>query len=159
MEGLMWWHWLCIGMGLMLLELVVPTFTILWFGLGGLATGVVLLVGAHLGMTGQIATWLVFSVLFTFAWFKWIKPLSTNRTSADSAEEQLVGQTATVIDVAPDGLSGKISFILPILGNDVWRFSSQTSLRAGEPVTVTGIQGQILTVRGASAQQQENAAS
>ena len=29
-----WWIWLLFGIGLILLELVLPTFFILWFGIG-----------------------------------------------------------------------------------------------------------------------------
>ena len=31
-----YWHWLVFGMVLIMAELFVPSFTIFWFGLGGL---------------------------------------------------------------------------------------------------------------------------
>ena len=55
MEGfkLLYWHWLVFGMLLMLLELVVPSFTIFWFGLGGLVVGLLLLL-VDFSLTWQI---------------------------------------------------------------------------------------------------------
>ena len=34
MENILWWHWIVLGIILVLMELVVPSFTIFWFGLG-----------------------------------------------------------------------------------------------------------------------------
>jgi membrane protein implicated in regulation of membrane protease activity len=31
-----YWHWLVLGMILMVIEMFIPSFTIFWFGLGGL---------------------------------------------------------------------------------------------------------------------------
>ena len=55
MEGfqMLYWHWLVFGMILMLLELVVPSFTIFWFGLGGLVVGVLLLVSGDQPTSGR----------------------------------------------------------------------------------------------------------
>mgnify|MGYP000075370897 CR=1 FL=1 len=49
-----WWHWIVLGLGLVVAELAVPAFFIIWFGLGALLVGLVLLV-VPLGATAQIA--------------------------------------------------------------------------------------------------------
>ena len=38
-----WWHWIVLGLVLTLAELAVPAFFIVWFGLGALGVGLVLL--------------------------------------------------------------------------------------------------------------------
>lgn len=38
---LQWWIWLVLGFGLILLELVLPTFFIIWFGIGAIAVGII----------------------------------------------------------------------------------------------------------------------
>jgi hypothetical protein len=43
---LVWWHWMILGLGLGLVELVVPAFFVIWFGLGALLVGVCLAGGA-----------------------------------------------------------------------------------------------------------------
>ena len=34
-----WWHWIVGGIVLVLAELAIPSFFIVWFGLGALLTG------------------------------------------------------------------------------------------------------------------------
>ena len=38
---LLFWHWLVLGMVLVVAEMFVPTFFILWFGFGALIVGLV----------------------------------------------------------------------------------------------------------------------
>ena len=38
---LLYWHWLVIGMLLVVAEIFIPSFTVLWFGLGALVVGLV----------------------------------------------------------------------------------------------------------------------
>jgi membrane protein implicated in regulation of membrane protease activity len=54
---LAWWHWLVLGLGLGLLELLVPSFFIIWFGLGALLVGIVMMALPDLGFTTQVALW------------------------------------------------------------------------------------------------------
>ena len=73
---ILYWHWIAFGMVLMGLELIMPSFTIFWFALGAILVGLLLLIGIEPAFSVQILIWTIASVLFTFAWFKWIKPLS-----------------------------------------------------------------------------------
>ena len=52
---LLYWHWLVIGMLLVVAEIFIPSFTVLWFGLGALVVGLVEMV-APMSMTTQIHT-------------------------------------------------------------------------------------------------------
>jgi hypothetical protein len=71
---LVWWHWLVIGLLLLGLELLFPSFPMVWFGLGGLLTGVVvILLPGHSSLV-QAAFWIVVSVSFTLLWRKYLKP-------------------------------------------------------------------------------------
>ena len=38
-----WWHWMVLGLGLGMLELVVASFFVIWFGLGALLVGFAML--------------------------------------------------------------------------------------------------------------------
>jgi membrane protein implicated in regulation of membrane protease activity len=51
---LVWWHWMILGLALGLLELVVPAFFVIWFGLGALLVGIVMLVAPDMAFTSQI---------------------------------------------------------------------------------------------------------
>ena len=78
---LLYWHWLVLGMLLVAGEIFIPSFTILWFGLGALLVGLLLLV-ANLSFAWQILLWTVFSIAFTVLWFKYFKPKMVDRTTA-----------------------------------------------------------------------------
>ena len=52
----LWWHWIVFGLCLGMAELVLPSFFIIWFGLGAPADGepLVVLAAAKLGTTRLI---------------------------------------------------------------------------------------------------------
>ena len=62
------------GIGLIIAELAVPAFFIVWFGLGALLVSVVVLVAPSLGLTAQLLTWTVASVAMVVIWFRIFKP-------------------------------------------------------------------------------------
>ena len=78
---LLYWHWLVLGMLLVVAEIFIPSFTIFWFGLGALVVGLIML-ALKLSFTAQILIWTVSSVLFTVLWFQYFKPRMIDKTSS-----------------------------------------------------------------------------
>lgn len=70
----LWWHWLVAGLVLVGLELVVPSFTIIWFGIGAILVGIVMMIVPAYPLPAQLLTWAVVSVLFTVVWFRYFNP-------------------------------------------------------------------------------------
>jgi len=70
---MVWWHWLVIGLLLLGLELLFPSFPMVWFGLGGLLTGVVVILVPGFPSLVQTAFWIAVSVSFTLLWRKYLK--------------------------------------------------------------------------------------
>ena len=64
-----WWHWEIAGLALVLLELALPSFFIIWFGLGAMLAGLVLLAVPDLALSKQIAAWVIASMAMTVLWF------------------------------------------------------------------------------------------
>lgn len=145
---LLYWHWVLFGFALMALEIVLPSFMMLWFGLSALIIGGLLYVAPELSLTWQISLWTVLSIGITFAWFKWLRPLSKDKTLAGLGKEALIGQAGTVIKVPTAHGRGKLRFSAPILGNDEWDFLLQNnqSVAIGDRVRVTDISGNSLIV-------------
>ncbi len=54
----------------------------------------------------QIIIWIVFAMLCTFSWFKFIKPLSTDKTKAGLSREATIGQVGMVIQTQLNHGSG-----------------------------------------------------
>ncbi len=142
---LLYWHWLLLGMVLIAAEMFVPSFTILWFGLGALLVGLVLLL-VDMNFTMQIVLWTISSIVFTVFWFKYFKQKMSDKTTASSAREKVIGEFGQVIKIPTEGSRGKVRFVTPILGDDEWDFISEGSVKIGDRVHISEISGNTLIV-------------
>ena len=142
-----YWHWLVFGMLLIMAELFVPSFTIFWFGLGGLVVAILLLLFADLAFTWQLFVWAISSCIFTFLWFKFIRPRMADRTKAGIAREAAIGETGQVIRQPAQGRRGMVRFATPLLGSEEWPFICEASVSIGDRVTVADFSGNALIVK------------
>lgn len=141
-----WWHWLVLGLCLIGMELLIPSFTIIWFGLGAVAVALVVLM-APVPLWLQVLLWAAASVAFTLMWFKYLRP-KNNRTHAGQSKEALVGETGIIIRGTSDSYAkGVVRFRIAILGADEWTCYAEEPLTTGDSVVVEDIEGQMLKVR------------
>jgi membrane protein implicated in regulation of membrane protease activity len=141
-----YWHWLVLGMILVMAELAIPSFTIFWFGLAGLLVGIILLWVPAIGFTWQLFIWAMGSCVMTLLWFKFLKPLMADRTMAGISREAIVGESGQVIRAPADKQRGTVRFTTPILGAEEWPFICDGEVRVGDRVMVTDISGNTLIV-------------
>jgi membrane protein implicated in regulation of membrane protease activity len=142
---ILWWHWIVLGIVLMLLELAVPSFFLVWFGLGALIVGVLLVVSSSIPFAFQVLAWTASSLLFVWLWFKVFKP-SIYKSRAGMARGSLIGEVGLVTrDIRPYE-KGQIRFQKPIMGEEVWESVSEQEIRAGERVRVLEVEGNTLKV-------------
>jgi membrane protein implicated in regulation of membrane protease activity len=145
---LAWWHWMVLGLGLGLVELFVPSFFIIWFGLGALLVGVAMLVVPDMVFSTQILLWTAASVVMTVLWF-WVLRKDGGKTRSGQADE-VVGEIGVLVRaVEPLGVAsvrGEVRFQKPILGSDVWPCLADEAIAAGERVRVLAVDGQLLKV-------------
>ncbi|PIE71281.1 MAG: hypothetical protein CSA22_03180 [Deltaproteobacteria bacterium] len=142
----LYWHWLLGGMLLMLLELFIPTFMILWFGLGGLVTGLILLMAPTIPLAWQMLFWLMFSCLFGAFWFIILKPRMTDKTMAGIQQEAILGETGQVIRIPTEETRGIVRFTTPLMGSDEWPFLCDQPVAMGDRVRIIDISGNTLVV-------------
>ena len=143
---LLYWHWLVLGISLMLLEILLPSFTALWFGSAAVIIGIIMLIFPGMPFDFQILLWATLSSILTLLWFKYLKPLSTDKTLAGLSREAAIGQVGQVISLPNEHRRGTLRFPAPILGSDEWPFICQDSLEAGDRVRVIEISGNSLVV-------------
>ena len=143
---LLYWHWIVFGMGLIMLEIFIPSFTILWFGAGALIVGGVVFVFPDASLTLQFFTWAISSCVFTALWFKFLKPLSVDKTMAGLSLESIQGEVGQVLIAPSDSRRGTLRFPAPILGSDEWSFICEESVSVGDRVRVTEVSGNSLIV-------------
>jgi hypothetical protein len=142
---MLYWHWLVLGLLLIVAEIFVPSFTILWFGLGALVVGVLALM-VKISFSVQVLLWTISSVLFTVLWFKLLKPKMEDRNNSDLARESAIGEAGQVIKLPAGQTNGKLRFTTPILGEDEWEFNCDTEVALGDRLHIKEISGNVLVV-------------
>lgn len=140
-----WWHWELAGLGLVLLELAVPAFFVIWFGFGALLVGLVLLVAPELSLTTQIAAWIVASVAMTVLWFRVFKR-SQHKTLIGTAAGEVIGEVGLLVSAVAPFQRGRVRFQRPVLGAEEWACMAETAIAAGERVRVVSVEGSFVKV-------------
>lgn len=144
------WHWLVFGMVLIVSELVVASFTIIWFGCGAVLVAGLTWLFPHLSETFQIFLWAIASILFTVLWFLFFKPRMVDRTKAGISLEAVLGASGLVIRGPYNDIRGTVKFTTPLLGADEWQFICHDEVSQGDRVTVTDVSGNTLIVKKTS---------
>ena len=141
----LWWHWVVFGIVLMLLELAVPAFFLVWFGLGAVVVGAILAVFPGMPFAYQVLAWTACALVLIWLWFKVFKP-QVFKTRAGMARGSLIGEIGLVTrDIRPYE-KGQIRFQKPILGEDVWESMADVEIKSGERVRVLDVEGNTLKV-------------
>jgi membrane protein implicated in regulation of membrane protease activity len=141
---LAWWHWMILGLALGLAELAVPSFFIIWFGLGALLVGGIMLLVPDISVTTQILWWTLASVALTVLWFKVFRE-RVNRTRSGQADEAL-GEIGVLVRGVEPFEKGELRFQKPVMGSEVWPCLADDAIPAGERVKVIAVDGQLLRV-------------
>ena len=142
---LLYWHWLILGMVLMIAEIFMPSFTILWFGLGAIIVGIVVSL-VTISFSMQLLLWAVSSIVFVLLWFKYFKPRMIDKTAEAIDVESVIGEFGQVIKAPSDGSRGRVRFVTPILGSDEWNFMTDDQVQTGDRVHIKEVSGNLLIV-------------
>ncbi|MDR2015836.1 MAG: NfeD family protein [Azoarcus sp.] len=140
-----WWYWIVGGIVLILLELVVPSFFTLWFGLGALFVGLLLLIAPGFPTAGQILLWAIASVAMTVLWFRIFSRIR-NKTRIGTAEGDVIGEIGMLVADAAPFKRGKVRFQRPILGAEEWPCTSDAEIAIGTRVKLVSVEGSFLKV-------------
>ena len=141
----LWWHWIVLGIALVLLELAVPTFFLVWFGAGAIVVGAVLALYPQLSFAWQVLLGIACSVAFIGLWFKVFKP-GFHKTRAGMSKGAAIGEVGIVTrDIRPYD-KGAVRFQKPLLGDDVWESIADEEIKVGERVKVIDVEGNLFKV-------------
>ena len=139
-----WWHWIVGGIVLVLAELAIPSFFIVWFGLGALLTGLLTL-AFDLTVTAQLATWTLASLAMVGLWFRVFKQ-SFVKTRVGTADGEVIGEIGLLVNAVAPFERGKVRFQRPVLGSEEWVCLADAAIAAGERVKVVAVEGSFLKV-------------
>ncbi len=134
------WAWIIAGLVLLGLELVVPGGFLVWLGVAGIVTGIVVFI-EPIAWPWQ---WLLFAVLALVAILLWTRFSRTRSKQTDSPylnrrADRFIGREA-VLEQPIAGGFGRLT-----LDDTVWRIAGQ-DLPSGSRIRITGSDGAVLRV-------------
>lgn len=139
-----WWHWIILGLALLLAELAIPAFVLIWFGLSALAVGIVLAILPTVSLTWQLTIWLLLSLALIFYWFKIFKT-GHHKTRVGMADHA-IGEIGLLVDAVAPFQKGSVRFQKPLLGSERWVCIADQEIAAGSRVKVVQVEGSLLKV-------------
>ncbi|UCV15367.1 NfeD family protein [Quatrionicoccus australiensis] len=140
-----WWMWIVGGITLIIAELAIPAFFVIWFGLGALLVGLLMLLFPELSATAQVATWTLASLALVILWFKVFKQ-SFQKTRIGTADGEVIGEVGLLVGAVAPFARGKVRFQRPLLGSEEWACIADAAIAAGERVRVVAVEGSFLKV-------------
>lgn len=143
---MLYWHWIVLGISLVVLEIFLVSFTILWFGAGAVLVGIVLWVFPSMPFAGQMWLWIITSMALAVFWFYYFKPRMVDKTNAGVAREAVLGECGQVIKVPHEGGRGMARFSKPVLGSDEWEIMTQDEIQIGDRIVIREFSGNTLVV-------------
>ncbi|MBV1932745.1 MAG: NfeD family protein [Porticoccaceae bacterium] len=143
---ILWWQWIVGGIGLVIIEIFLPSFISMWFGLGAIIVGLLAWAFPQMGVSAEILVWIISSGIFVLIWFKYFKPKMVDKTKAGVSRDAAIGERGHVIKAPVDGGRGVVRFNLPVLSEDEWPFICEGSVAAGDKVAIKDFSGNTLVV-------------
>jgi inner membrane protein len=140
-----WWQWAVLGIVLVLTELAIPAFFVIWFGLGALLVAGIVFVAPELSLTAQLALWTLASLGMVVAWFKVFKP-GYHKTRIGTADGEVIGEIGLLVGAVAPFQRGKVRFQRPVLGAEEWVCLAEEAIAAGQRVKVVAVEGSFLKV-------------
>ena len=142
---LQWHHWAILGVVLVIAELMVPAFVLVWCGLGALVVAALVAVLPDASFITQLLVWIVSSVALVLLWFKVFKP-HQHKTLDGRSSAQAIGEIGLLVSDIEPFTKAKVRFQTPLIGSDVWECVSEENIKAGSRVKVVSVEGSYLKI-------------
>ena len=144
MNNLEYWHWLVLGLVLIIIEMLAPTAILLWFGLAAGIVGVLLMLFPEMAWQMQLILFSIMSVSTLLAWKTYAKkhPAKDNQEYAalNKRGDDLIGRTFTLEESVVNNYA-KIK-----VDDTMWKIRCDQDVEAGARVRVTEVDGTVLVV-------------
>ena len=137
-----WWIFAVV---LILAELMMPGYFMLWVGIAAAVVGVLLLILPDLSFLVQTVAFVLLSIVSCYCYWRFVRPMTdgaSDQPLLNRRAEQFIGKRY-VLDSAIVNGSGKVR-----VGDSPW-LASGPDLPAGATVEVIAVDGTTLKVRAA----------
>lgn len=142
MITMLWWHWIVIGIVLMIIELNIGTFFILALSVAAILVGIVDFF-MPMSLSGQLLWWIIFSLIGVALWYRYIKTKTYTKSGQSNYKLDTLGTVTEPIEAFK---RGKVAFDSPVLGNTLWHATAKIDIEAGARVCIVQINGQLIEV-------------
>jgi hypothetical protein len=138
---ILFWHWLALGVFLLIVELLAPGMFFLWMAQAAIFTGIALFVLPNLSWESQAALFSVLSVLGVAVARRFFKrhPITTDQPLLNQRTAQYVGRVFTLNQPIVNG-QGKIK-----IDDSIWKIRGE-DCDAGTKVRVVAADSVVLIV-------------
>lgn len=141
LDNIDFWHWLILGVLLIILEVFAPGAFFLWLGVSASVVGVILWVFPEMSWESQLLVFSIISVVSIALWRVRLRkhPTESEDDALNSRTQHYVGRVFTLVEPITDGY-GKIH-----VDDSYWQVSGEDREK-GKKVKVTGTDGMTLQV-------------
>ena len=141
-ETVLWWHWVILGILLLIAEMSTGTFFMLGLGLAAIVVGITDSM-FNTSFTVELSIWMILSILAITAWFKWFKEDPLTQSGQSNYRLDTLGTVQE--DIHPHS-RGKVKFDTPVLGNTVWHATAKVDIDKNTRVKIVQITVQLIEV-------------
>lgn len=136
------WHWLVLGLVLLIAEILISGVFILWWGLAALVVAAVVAIFPQLNLTALFILYGLLALSLSLIWWKFqSKKDNTDHSSykLNQRDHAMLGTVGYVEEIAENGI-GRGHF-----GDTTWRIQGQ-QLAVGDVIEVIAVEGITLKV-------------
>lgn len=141
MDSIDFWHWLILGVVLIILEVLAPGAFFLWLGVSATVVGIILWILPNMSWEMQLLIFSVISVVSIALWLIRLRkhPTESEDSNLNERTNQYVGRVFTLVEPIVDGY-GKIH-----VDDAYWKVNGEDREK-DKKVKVVGVDGLTLKV-------------
>ncbi|WP_305815161.1 NfeD family protein [Photobacterium leiognathi] len=143
LEQMNFWHWLAIGLVLLLLELLGTAGYLLWLGISAVLVSILVLM-LPISWPLQWISFAVFALFTTWLWWRYQHKKDKSDASVTKLNQrgaQMIGQCSVVTEAIVAG-AGRLQF-----GDTTWSVVTDVDLEVGQKVEVVAVEGITLVIK------------
>jgi membrane protein implicated in regulation of membrane protease activity len=139
---MLWWHWVTIGLALLIAEIFTGTFILLGIGIGAIGVGILDII-LNLSFALELVLLILISVGVIYLLFKYFK---SDEVDSSGQSDYAIGVKGVVQEAISAHGRGKVKFNRPILGNTVWLATAEEDISISTEVKIVVVKGQLIEV-------------
>lgn len=141
-HAIAWWHWIIIGIVVMIFEMVSFTFIFLAFGISFVFVGIIDFFFAT-DINTEMIIWITLSTAFIIVWYRFFRTRLISHLGQSSNMLETMGRVEENIKAYE---RGKVMFDIPVLGSKHWHASAKEDIPMGARIRILEVKGQLLMV-------------